>query len=314
MIGLLDRMFGRDPGAAAEIPEPTELVHWQKMPAVLAAETAYAEADAAFFARREELRQAAAKREALESSIAETGVGSRDELAELEARDAALFRELKWANFRADRAQRDLDAAAEMAKAEMARTAHRLLAAAQRRVYQAALRLWLINGDLADLIGEVEKAGINLGVRINQTWPVIDGEMLDRFKHNARWMQAAPVASPDLRYFAEVVVRRLGPEPIRGVSPGERCWIPKTDINRLLKARAIEVVGTPEGIFVPPPQPAADVSGDVTVRFVDDYLTQIGGGAWRMWHTGETAKVNQKIAWEAVCDQKAEWAVGAAAE
>ncbi len=288
----------------AEAPPEATLLHWSQSPGVIAAAEARRQAVARVEERAGELRELQEKIQRLDQQVGETGVGRAD-LADAQAQIALVMDELRWARRREDRSHDDLGAAREAAQSDLAALAVRLLGAAQVRIRDRAIDLLTANMELSDLINEAQLAGLTVGRLIEQTWPVISVDMIEKWEKNARWLPNAGPAQPDTKTRAEVIVRRTGPRPTAGVMVGERCWIAKTDIPGLLKQNAIEVIGTPEGVFIPSSPPQPDASGDVLVRFTDYYFKPLAGGAGRAWLAGETDRVNHKIAWEAVCDQAA---------
>jgi hypothetical protein len=303
---LMSRRRRRDSEA-----EPTrpEIQHWSKAPGVIAAAEARREAEAARDALMAELTAAEARVMELETRAGTTGL-SDDELEELKEAEQCVVtatRELKWKRFAAQRLATELKAANEVAQSELTAKVVRQLGIDQQRIFDLASALLEANRELSITIRAGEAAGVTVRHVIEQHWPVIDADMLKTWRRRARWLSGNDASGPDTKVFAEVIVRRTGGAPIQGVMLGERCWIPKTDIPRLLKARAIDVIGTPEGVFVPPAPPKPDGLGDVWVKFNQRHVMQMPGGAWRAWQEEELARVPHQIGWEAVVDQVAEY-------
>jgi hypothetical protein len=296
----------RRPRAADQPPIAGELVHWSKDPRVVAAAEVRREAVAKVDRLAGELAEWQDKVKRVDEQIGATGIGAA-ELEEAEEKVRIVDKELRWARYAVARAGGELTAAREAAQLDLAAVGLRVVGTDQQRIYELMCLLHDANMQLFAHIREGEAAGLNFGRLFDQHCPGIDGDLLKAWKKNARWLPGAGPVGPNLKTHAEVVVRRTGGPPLQGVQVGESCWIPKADIPRLLKAQRIEVVGTPDGVFVPPPAPAPDGLGDVEVRFTQQWVTQLAGGAWRQWREGEIARVNHKIAWEAVVDQAAEY-------
>jgi len=296
----------RRPRASEEPPIAEMLAHWSLDPRVVAAAEARREAAAEVDRLAGELASWEEKARALDQQVGATGIGG-EAFDEAEEKVKVLTKQLRHARFAVLRAGGELSAARDTAQGDLAAAGLRVVGTDQARIYELMCALHEANQQLFRDIKEGEAAGLNFGRLFEQHFPLIDRDMLKAWKKNARWLPGAGPVGPNLKTHCEVIVRRVGGPPIQGVHFGESCWIPKTDITRLLKAQAIEVVGEPEGVFVPPKPPAPDAFGEVEVKFTSQWVTQLPGGAWRQWQEGELVRVNHKVAWEAVCDQAAEY-------